>query len=277
MIDVTYSPEYAQFKERYYGLKTVVLNGLPVQYRGDEAYIPHHDYTNVTGDGPWKEVIEDIKQKLGVSWIEARLIGARDLAPTPFAAFVLDIPPNSTDETLMNLFPQKLRNVRKGNRSGFTVDFKCFPGELISLYQENMKRHGTPAKSNRFFAELFNAFGERAVAICARKNGQLAGANIIIRGDRDARMIMNLSRQLYWQDRVNDLLYWEMIRYANSFGLSLLDFGGNLISDVSHTRFKLSFGAKMVPILGYTSGSSFRTFVKWFSRKKRNALLRFSR
>ena len=273
MIDVTYSPEYAQFKERYYGLKTVVLNGLPVQYRGDEAYIPHHDYTNVTGDGPWKEVIEDIKQKLGVSWIEARLIGARDLAPTPFSAFLLDLKPEGE---LMQSFDKKTRNeVRRALGAGFIVEELHDTEELITLYRENMLRHGTPPKSDRYFPALFEAFGDRAVAIAARRGGELAGVNVLIRGDHDARLLMNLSRPKFWPQYINNLLYWETMKYAQIHGLKVLDFGGGSIADHRHNHFKLGFGARMMPIVGYTSGSPLRRFSKWLQKKKRNIYMRF--
>ncbi len=280
--DISHTQEYSRFIKAYYGLDTAFEFGLPVHFKHGEAHIPFREYLVPGQSLPWRELCENMYKKYKASWLELRVADVPlegGLEETPFVAFFLDIPPHASEELLLESMDKKTRNeVRRSMHADFTMSIEgeeAVP-ELVTLYQENMQRHGTPPKSSTYFPKLFETMGRRAVLLCARNGGRLAGANVLLVGDTDARVLMNFSRKEFWPAYVNNLLYWESIKYAMAKGLSRLDFGGGLRNDHSHNHFKEGFGARRVTIYGITMGSLRKRLQKFFSRKVRNMRLRFA-
>lgn len=296
MPDVTHSEAYARFKMSYYGLDSKIaaifdavgrLDAMiPVNYSTSAVYIPHKDYSypylRDHGQFPWDQILHEVCAMLGIREIRAQLCcgAGRGLRETPFVAFPFDVRSDDRDEELLARFNKKTRNeLRKALSAGFSIAVagqEILP-ELCELYRENMRRHGTSPKSDGFFQKLFAAFGDRAAVIAVRDGKTLAGANLVICGDSDLRLLMNLSRVCYWPQCINNLLYWETIRYARDMGLRSADFGGGSLRDASHNHFKLGFGARMVPIYGLTFAPFLRRASAWLERKKRNMVMRMRR
>ena len=277
MNDITASLEYAQFIKAYYGMETAFEHGLPVHYKNGEVHIPFREYLVPGISLSWMALCKKIKEQHHAEWLELRVAGvplAGGLEETPFAAFFLDL--SGGEAAVLERMNKKTRNeVRKGQMAGFTIEHLHDASELTELYLENMGRHGTPAKSRDYFPKFLETMGARVAVIGARQDGVLAGANVLLVGDTDARVLMNLSRKTFWPEYVNNLLYGESIRYALSKNFTRLDFGGGLASDTSHNHFKAGFGARQVPIYGITLGSPLKRLQKYILRKKRNFLLRF--
>src|SRR3989344_698413 len=299
--DITYLPEYALFKERYYGLHSGIgvwynrdgklYAAVPVQYSDNEIFISHRDYTepyraNADITILWQDEVIELRHKFNLPFVQFRFAfpslqpGDSGILLDRFSTFVFYIKSDESDDDLMKRFDKKTRNeLRRAKSSGFTIKYsgaETLP-DLLDLYYENMKRHGTPPKSDLFFQELFKCFKTRLIVITLWRDSILAGANIIICGDRNARLLLNLSKQEYWPQYVNNLLYWETIQYAMINKLDFIDLGGSANRDVTHNHFKLGFGARMVPLFGMRSGTWRRHLYAWIASKKRHLVLRLIR
>ena len=145
---------------------------------------------------------------------------------------------------------RKARNqVRKAQKSGLTYREGGF--ELLSafyaVFARNMRDLGTPVYSARFFAEVLDAFPERArIHVVSHETTPVAaGLTFETRG----------TVEIPWASSVRDfnalcpnhLLYWSILEGAAASGRSTFDFGRSTPDEGTY-KFKEQWGAEPVPL-----------------------------
>ena len=136
-------------------------------------------------------------------------------------------PVHPTDEENFAAIPRKQRRmIRVGQRSGLVAQTETFDVRVFhDLYARTVRRLGTPVFSPTYFRLLLETFPERCV-ILTTFCGQRPVAAVLSFLFRDTVMPYYAgSRREYFRHAVNDVMYWELMRYACHRGLRNFDFG----------------------------------------------------
>ncbi len=267
--DIAYAEEFFALQKKRYGAHSefvgiyrddMLAAVIPVNYfPGKEAFSVHKDYTKphviAQEDINWQSVVELLKEKYGVGYAELYFAGTQG-KKTPLSAFVLELAEHETQETIWAKYHKKTRNeVRKAEKFNFTV--RSGGQEIVEdfhrLYTENMKRHGTKARPLAYFNDLFEKYKEKCGIIAAFDGGTAVGANFFLTHNAYLRLAFNVSDVAYWDKCVNNLLYDRTIASGYARGIRMFDFGPGLNSDTSHNKFKLGFGAQLIPLVIYSA------------------------
>lgn len=144
----------------------------------------------------------------------------------------------------------KVRNqVRKARKNGCT--FRVGEEELLSsfypVFATNMRDLGSPVHAFQFFTEIFKAFGDFVRVVLVEKDKQPLAASIVVRKGKTLYNPWASSLRTYRPLCPNMLLYWAMLSWACSQGLSCFDFGRSS-PGASTYKFKKQWGAKSRPL-----------------------------
>ncbi|MFV9506198.1 MAG: lipid II:glycine glycyltransferase FemX [Oscillochloridaceae bacterium umkhey_bin13] len=159
------------------------------------------------------------------------------------------------------------RAIRKAEASGVQIDEPqdgAFVAAYYQLCQEVYQEAGrAPHLAQDFYTALWNTLaprGQLKVLLAYRGSWLLAGAIFVL--DRDTVYYLSgASCRDGLNYRPNNLIQWELIRWALAQGYRCYDLGGATVAGI--TRFKLSFGAQLVP---YTRLYRARTLQAQFGR-----------
>ncbi|MFC1613185.1 lipid II:glycine glycyltransferase FemX [Patescibacteria group bacterium] len=295
--DITYSKEFFSLQKKRYNFDNgfigiyendKLLAIFPANYSEKEFYSVYKNYCEpiIFESVNWKSVISAIKEKFNVKYTELNfcfeksILNQMDLTKTALSCFVLKIDKSENRETLFKKFNKKTRNeIRKAEKFGFEMKIGGieYLEKIYELYKENMKRHGTPAKSKDYFSDLFSWYNRKCRAIMVFDKEILAGVNLILINGNCLRLPFNLSKKEYWNKCVNNLVYYKMIEWGSSEGIRVFDFGPNLDNDKSHSHFKLGFGAEKFPIYKLAVGNKSYFIKKWINQKRYNLKIRMNR
>jgi len=149
-------------------------------------------------------------------------------------------------EVLWKSFKAKVRNqVRKAEKSGLEV--KVGGDEYLDDFYEafaiNMKDLGSPVHSKSLFENLLHEFPESTRIFTVYMDSEIVGGAIFISFKDTAEVPWASSKREYLQYCPNNLLYWEMIKYACEQGFKYFDFGRST-KDSGTYRFKKQWGAE---------------------------------
>lgn len=136
-------------------------------------------------------------------------------------------PLHPTDEENFAAIPRKQRRmVRVGQRGGLVAHTQTSDVEVFhDLYARTVKRLGTPVFSRNYFRLLLRSFPDRCVVLTV-SSGTRPVAAVLSFLFRDTIMPYYAgSRREYFRQGANDLMYWELMRYARRCGLRRFDFG----------------------------------------------------
>jgi CelD/BcsL family acetyltransferase involved in cellulose biosynthesis len=156
----------------------------------------------------------------------------------------------SIEEIWKNVLTYQVRKaVQKAERSGITVVQKCDPGTLretfFPLYVDSMMRLGVPPHGIRYYLDCYAAFTDRMQIFWAIRNGvHIAGLLGFTCGGR-VSIINIVSDERYWEERPNDLIHWEYIKWAKEAGFSCFDFGS--VRYEGQLRYKQKWGCRIEP------------------------------
>jgi len=144
---------------------------------------------------------------------------------------------------------QVRKAVQKAERSGITVVQKCDLGTLrdtfFPLYVESMMRLGSPPHSIRYYLDCYSAFTDRMQIFWAMRNNVPIAGLLGFTCGRRVSIINIVSDERYWEERPNDLIHWEYIKWANQAGFSVFDFGS--IRYEGQLRYKQKWGCRIEP------------------------------
>jgi len=161
------------------------------------------------------------------------------------------LPLASSPDGQWQALDRKLRNqVRKAEKSGLqtvTGGAELLPA-FYSVFCRNMRDLGTPVYSRRFFEEVLRALPDRSRVFVVRLNGRPVAASLthVHRG----------TMEVPWASAIRDfnplcanvLLYWEMLKFAATERLHVLDFGRSS-PDAGTYFFKKQWGAVPHPLV----------------------------
>jgi FemAB-related protein (PEP-CTERM system-associated) len=152
-------------------------------------------------------------------------------------------------EKNMLAIPRKQRAmVRKGIKNELSVDWEPGVDGFFAVYADNVRRHGTPALSKRYFALLREEFGHDCDVLLVRgPNGQVVSGvlsfyfrdEILPYYAGDALEARNLA--------ANDFKYWELMRTACERGIRIFDYGRSKIGTGPYD-FKRNWGFEPRPL-----------------------------
>lgn len=160
-------------------------------------------------------------------------------------------PLEADDEAQLLAVPRKHRaEVRKGLANGLSIEIGRDRRLLdihYRLYAENVHRLGTPVFPRGLFAEVLEAFGERADIAIASKDG-VPLSSVFSLYHRGACMP-------YWQGsafaaramRSNEAVYFHLMRHARERGCTLFDFGRSKVG-TGPAAWKKSWGWEARPL-----------------------------
>ena len=172
------------------------------------------------------------------------------------------------------------RAVRKGQRSGLTVEFAQTLDAVRIFYAllcETRKRHGVPPQPFDFFANIYRhvlSTGKGRVIIIRKDSHAVAGAMFFHFG-RAAIYKFGASAAPFQHFRPNNLVMWEAIRRYKVDGFESMDFGRTSLTNDGLRQFKLGWGTqeshvdyarfllptgKFVPAVDQSSGHHTRFF-----------------
>jgi hypothetical protein len=188
------------------------------------------------------EIMEDLKKKFGKNsrYIEIRLntsVPSYDkiescLAKEGFEKeqkrhqFILEL---KSEEELWNSFTRiTKKGIKKAMKSELVLSEINNEKELqafYGLYLKSMRNFGTPQHSHDFFANLMECMKGDFRGLNCYKNGNLIGSLIVFCSKNYMYAAYNFSEHDSLVYQPNDMLYWEMIKWASKRGVKFFDFG----------------------------------------------------
>jgi len=153
-------------------------------------------------------------------------------------------------DVLWKGFKAKVRNqVRKAEKSGLRVEVGRveFLNNFYEVFAENMRDLGSPVHKIQLFQNLFEVFPNDTRIFMVYKDSQLVGGAIFLTFKDTAEVPWASSKREFLRDCPNNLLYWEILRYACEQGIREFDFGRST-KDSGTYRFKKQWGAIEKPL-----------------------------
>jgi serine/alanine adding enzyme len=153
-------------------------------------------------------------------------------------------------EIWKNVLTYQVRKaVQKAERSGITVVQKCDAATLrekfFPLYVDSMMRLGVPPHSIRYYLDCYAAFTDRMQIFWAMRNDVPIAGLLGFTCGRRVSIINIVSDERYWEERPNDLIHWEYIKWAQQAGFSWFDFGS--VRYEGQLRYKQKWGCRIEP------------------------------
>ena len=163
----------------------------------------------------------------------------------------MTMPLLATPDAQWQALDRKLRNqVRKAEKSGLTVttggveDVRGF----YEVFSHNMRDLGTPVYPKRFFEEMLATFPAQARVFTVMHRGQPIAAAVTQSFRRTFEVPSASSLREFRTLCPNILLYWEMVRFAVSSGMTTFDFGRSTPGDGTFL-FKQQWGGQPHPLV----------------------------
>lgn len=167
-----------------------------------------------------------------------------------YAGFVRELP--SDDESILKAIPRKQRaEVRRAQTFGLEVEIGTGPGDQdahYAVYATSVRNLGTPVFPRALFREMLAAWGEDANILTVRKDGRPVASVLSLYhcgavypywggGTEEARAL-----------RANELMYYELMRYAAARGCSRFDFGRSKVGTGPYA-YKKNWGFEPQPLV----------------------------
>ncbi len=191
-----------------------------------------------------------LASKLGVQHLEYRNLQVRhedwprqDLYVTFRKAILPEVEDN------MLAIPRKQRAmVRKGIKNGLVSETDANVDRFFALYADNVRRHGTPALSKKFFQRLKDSFGEACEVLTVTDPAGKPLSSVLSFYFRDEVLPYYAGDDLAARDlAANDFKYWELMRRACERGCKVFDYGRSKVGTGPYS-FKKNWGFEPQPL-----------------------------
>ena len=136
-------------------------------------------------------------------------------------------PLHPTDEENFAAIPRKQRRmVRVGQRQGLVARSEASDVAVFhDLYARTARRLGTPVFSREYFRLLLRTFPEQCVILTTSSGTRPVAAVLSFLFHDTVMPYYAGGRGEYLRHAANDVMYWELMRYARRCGLRHFDFG----------------------------------------------------
>lgn len=181
-------------------------------------------HLKLLGDASWPQLVrQDI-------WTTARLALGRN-----------------QEATWKNLTSAMRTKIRHAQNAGLVVNGDADLDGFYDVLSENMLRKGSPIYGRAFFDALCTELHSRAHVITLRKDGLVVAGAFLTWVNGVMYVPFASSRPAVFPLKANQLLWWEIIRYAHALNLDTLDFGSSMRNS-SGLEFKKHWGPRIDPI-----------------------------
>lgn len=166
---------------------------------------------------------------------------------------------DSAEKTWANLDPKVRNEIRKAEKSGLKIEIG--KSDMLDYFYEifchNMRDLGTPVLSRHFFENMLKTFDKEVSIFLVRLGNKVIAASLTICHMNVMEAPWASSIRAFNKLCPNELLYWEMIKYAIDRGCKKFDFG-RCTKDSGTYRFKKQWNPKIVQLYWqYWSHSDF--------------------
>jgi len=204
----------------YYYERALARAAMTRVERGDADYL----HLKLLGEQTWPHF-----QRKDI-WVTARLsLGSNE------------------QETWRGLSSGMRTKIRRAQNAGFVTNTSSDLDGFYDVLSENMLRKGSPMYGRSFFDTLLSELGSRASVLTVQQNSRVVSAAFLAWVNGTLYVPFASSRPEVFRLKVNQLLWWEIIRFAHEQGLKTLDFGSSL-RDSSGLQFKKYWGPRIEPI-----------------------------
>lgn len=150
------------------------------------------------------------------------------------------------DEMLMDFEHKVRKNIKRSNNAGLEVEIDADGARLddfLKIYYGTMDR--TSAKKDFFFSRKFfetlNEMQDKFVYIHILHENQVISTELVLYGTENCYSFLGGTNREYFHLRPNDLLKYELIKWAKGKGLKRFVLGGGYGSDDGIFKYKKSF------------------------------------
>ena len=163
------------------------------------------------------------------------------------------------EKTLWDGLEHRTRKaIKKAQRAGIEVTKEFKPEsieEFLTLYEDNARRLNIAFHARDFIREVWRNFSDKGwvhLFLARRRGAAVSGLFLFQYGHTMEEMWIGWDAQAK-EDRPNQLLHWEVLRWCQQNGVLVYDFGGvPPEEDGTHgvTFYKSGFGAQRVDLIG---------------------------
>lgn len=229
------------------------LRGTFTPYIG---FIHLVDHIGVTNEKDYLDCVIDFLLKKGVHWIEISFTSERDffsqymndLGFTKETPETIILNTNQEKESLWLNMQGRARNlVRKAEKFGLTVhtldsstqDVKSFYSMLTKTFNKSGQR---PPHSIEFYTLMAdNAISSNNLLFLSiHKDLETVSMGMFLYNSCEIHFISGTSTKNGNKYGANNLMHWEVIKFASNNGIKIYDFGGIGVPAID--KFKKSFG-----------------------------------
>ncbi|MGD9648169.1 MAG: FemAB family XrtA/PEP-CTERM system-associated protein [Pirellulales bacterium] len=163
--------------------------------------------------------------------------------------------PQDPDELWRKLSAKVRNQVRKGEKSGLTVELSVdsrsalrLVPEFYEVYATNMRDMGSPSHSLQFMTAVAESFPDECRLAIVRLDGRAIGGGLTLSSGRSLEIPWASSLRSFGPLCVNHVMYWHLLRDACLAGCEWFHFGRSTINSGPY-RFKKQWGADAVPLV----------------------------
>lgn len=193
---------------------------------------------------------KEIAVENGVQYLELRQLAGHGFDLPTREDFVVMVSKLSGDEEIEweNLHKRRRNDIRKAYNEGLTVDFdKSYLDEFYTVLSIKQRDLGTPNYPKQFLRTALDEFGSAANVIVVKYRGRVIGGSLFIGFGNSLSPCWFASLSKYNNLCPNDILIWEIIKYACRNGIAYLDHGRSTVNSGTH-MFKKKWGAETVQL-----------------------------
>lgn len=168
------------------------------------------------------------------------------------------------DRRWASLHSSARRAIRKARDAGVTVDAAEDERDLREFFELHLRvrkhKYRLLAQPYRFFQALWDGFlrHDRGALILARRDGEVVAGVLSLRWQDVLYYKFNASDPAHLDVRPNDLVVWELLRYAAERGCRALDLGLSAWDQEGLNRFKHKYATdeRTIHLLRHTPAGS---------------------
>jgi predicted N-acyltransferase len=139
------------------------------------------------------------------------------------------------------------QNVRRSHKYDLEFRLSSDHGPCYDLLRRTLRAHGTPFHGRRFFRLLQLHLGERIRFSEVRHDDRVVAAGVVVRFKKTIITPYIGSLHASRAMRTNYCQYWGLVEHCIEEGITRFEMGRSP-RETTHSRFKLKWGCREVPI-----------------------------
>jgi len=162
-----------------------------------------------------------------------------------YCTFMLDLSIGEEKIWKNKLKSQTRNQVRKAEKQNFTIKFgdKELLPDFYKVISEAWRDLGTPTHSIQFYQLILEKMKEQSCVVVIYHESKAVSCALLLKVDNVIYHPYSCSLNSYKSSCVNNLLYWEIIKYACNYGFLSFDMGRSR-KDKGTYKYKKSWGAE---------------------------------